>query len=217
MQLAQVTHDRQSQAETFVLSGNRAVSLSKVVEDMRQKLRTDALTIVGDDDFKLRTRASHLNFNVSVNGRELYGIREQVPNDLLQTVGVSQNRFRLAFEYGCQLDLLRIRRGPYGIDRRFDNLGQLDGTSVQPNFPADDARNFENDIDELRLGPGIAIDNLDRVNNSILVEASAAQHVGPSHDRVQRRAQFMRNGSHKLVLDPIGGLGFGARGLFTEQ
>src|SRR5437588_7617325 len=99
-----MAHNRQAHAETFVLPGNRAVSLSKAIEDMRQELRADAFTVVTDGDFNLGIRAFHLNFHVAVNRSELNGIREQVPDDLLQTIGVSQNRPRM-FEHSRQLNL----------------------------------------------------------------------------------------------------------------
>ena len=69
-----MAHNRQPQAETFVLPGNRAVSLSKTIEDMRQELRADAFTVITDCDFNLRTCAAHLHFHTAVNRSELDGI-----------------------------------------------------------------------------------------------------------------------------------------------
>ena len=64
----------------------------------------------------------------------------------------------------------------------------------------DDAAQVEQVVDQVRLGAGVALDHVDPV---VLFErelTTLAQHVDPSEDRTQRRAQFVRERGEKFVF-----------------
>ena len=56
-----------------------------------------------------------------------------------------------------------------------------------------------------------------RAPSSPRVELPAAQQLGPAEDRVERRAQLVREGGQELVLEPVGLLGLGPRRLLAHQ
>jgi hypothetical protein len=97
-----VANDGQAQAETAVLPFAGTVGLPKTVENVRQKFRRDAFAVVGDDDFDVRIDLfePHLHFPVALG--KLYRVREQIPDDLLQAVGVAGNRSGVRIENFCR-------------------------------------------------------------------------------------------------------------------
>ena len=94
-------------------------------------------------------------------GRELDGVREQVPDHLLQPVGVAEHRAGQPAEArrraGCPW-----RRPPGATLSSAASMmrAQLDGLEVEPQLAGDDARDVEQVGDELGLGPGVALDGL---------------------------------------------------------
>src|SRR5262249_12400145 len=98
VQLDQVAHNRQSQSQTAVLSRGRAVGLTETGKDVREKIRTDALTGVAHGDLDLRLALSQLHLHASAPRCELDRVREQVPNDLLQALWVSEDLYNLRIE-----------------------------------------------------------------------------------------------------------------------
>ena len=81
----QVVHDRQPEAETAMRARRGAVALAEAFEDVRQKFRIDAAARVGDDDLdEPGIAGSCRDVHATARRREPHGIREKVPDDLLQ-------------------------------------------------------------------------------------------------------------------------------------
>src|ERR1051325_3985759 len=89
VQLDQMTHDRQAQPEPAVLARARAVGLAKALEDEGQKLRLDSRAGIADGDLDVRANAFESHLHAPVSGSKLDGVREQVPDDLLQAIRVA--------------------------------------------------------------------------------------------------------------------------------
>src|SRR5262249_61420544 len=98
VQLDQVAHNRQSQSQTALLSRGRALGLTETVKDVREKIRTDALTGVAHGDFDLRLALSQLHLHAPASRCELDRVREQVPDDLLQALRVGEDLYNLRIE-----------------------------------------------------------------------------------------------------------------------
>src|SRR5262249_61098100 len=92
MHLDQLARDRQSEAQPSILARETAVGLSKTLEDMRQELGRNAGAAVADHDLEVRTNVMQPDIHQAVAGSEADRIREQIPDHLLKTVGVPQNR-----------------------------------------------------------------------------------------------------------------------------
>ena len=91
MHFDEMANNCQAEAQASESSGRCAVGLTESVEDMRQELGFNPYTVVADGDFDLISGAAQTHFDTPAFVRELDGIRQQVPDDLLQTIGVAEN------------------------------------------------------------------------------------------------------------------------------
>jgi hypothetical protein len=89
MSLNQVADDGEPKPKPTVGSGRGPVSLTKAVEDVRQKLRTNALARIGDDHFGARVGALYAHLYAPAFGREFHGVKKQIPDNLLQASGIT--------------------------------------------------------------------------------------------------------------------------------
>ena len=92
MQLDQLARDRQAEAQPAILPRETTVGLPKTLEDMRQELRRNAGAAIADHDLEVRVDAMQSHLHQAVTGREADGIRDQIPDHLLKTIGIPQNR-----------------------------------------------------------------------------------------------------------------------------
>ena len=81
---------------------------------------------------------------------------------------------------------------------------QIHLANVEQQLAAGDARDVEQVLDQPRLRVRIAIDALERVLDFLGGQLAAAQQVDPADDRVERRAQLVRQRGEELVLQAIG-------------
>src|SRR6185369_11544588 len=89
VQLDEVAHDREAEPETAEAARRRAVVLPESLEDEGQEPRVDAASRVADGDRDVGNHAPELAANASAGRRELHGVRQEVPEDLLQAPRVS--------------------------------------------------------------------------------------------------------------------------------
>ena len=213
--LDEVPHDRQAEAET----GDRppCVGLTEPVEDVRQDRRRNALARVAHLDDDVGPHALQREVHVSLVGRELDRVGQEVPEDLLQAVGIREDGPHRRVDAHAERDRLGGRRGPHGIDGGRRHRRRLDRACRDPQLAGDDARDVEQVLDELGERGRAALDRLQRPLLALLVEAPAAQPPDPAHERVERRAQLVREGGQELVLGASGRLGVGARGLLLAH
>ena len=152
VQLDEVPHDREPEAEPAVHARGRAVGLPEALEDVRQELGRDALAgvarpTISTCEFTRRERDLH----AAALRRELDRVRQQVPDDLLQPVGVAGDERRRAGRARLEADALGVGGGPHRLDRRLDHGRELDRLHVEPQLAGDDPRHVEQVLDELRL------------------------------------------------------------------
>src|SRR5439155_915558 len=79
----------------------------------------------------------------AVRRAELDRIREQVPDDLLQPIGIGEERTCVRIEKGVQLNLLRIRHALDGLDGGLDDGDRVDLPAIDPKLARDDAGDVE--------------------------------------------------------------------------
>src|SRR5205823_2830498 len=108
------------------------------------------------------------HLNVAAARAELDRVREQIPHDLLEAIGIAMND-------GCEIemffdgDLLRRRRGPQRLNRIRDDGAQIDRSYSQPELAADDAGDIEDIFDEPRLRLRGTVDRLQGQLRRLLV------------------------------------------------
>src|SRR6266478_1314054 len=107
VQLDDVAHDGQAEPEAPVGTGRRAVRLLEALEDARQELRPDALARVAHGDLDVRVEPFEHHLDAPALRRELDGIGEEIPRDLLQPLGVACDRTSFRVEDRLHPDVLR--------------------------------------------------------------------------------------------------------------
>ena len=106
---------------------------------------------------------------------------------------------------------------PHRVGRGVDHRGQVDRGRGEPQAAGDHARGVEDVLDELGLGLGVSLDDLDPAGHGGLVRGARPKDVGPPEDGVERGAQLVRDGGQELVLHPVGALRLGARDVLAGQ
>ena len=103
------------------------------------------------------------------------------------------------------------------LERLVDHLGQHHGSGLQVERAGADTGNVEDVGHQLRLNGNVATDGVDRAVPQLLVGARAAQDLGPSEDRVQRRPELVRQRREKMILRSVRFFGLAPRGLLAQQ
>src|SRR5262249_42660763 len=148
---------------------------------------------------------------------ELNRIRKQVPDDLLQPGGVTDDDLRSRDVTRAQLDAFGLRQrahhiegvGEYGVD--------VQRARFQPQLAANNASGVEQIFDQSQLRPGVALDDVAGLFQLLQVMWVLAQQAVVTEDRVQGRAQFVRDNGEEFILAAVRGLGLGAGRRFLEQ
>ena len=83
-----------TQPEAAVFTGESRVLLSKAVEHVRQKSGVDPASGVTDDDLCVRAGERHSYPYLTSLRRELHGVRQQIPEDLLQAIRITGEEVR---------------------------------------------------------------------------------------------------------------------------
>ena len=92
VQLDEALHDRQPEAEAAVLARRRRVALPEPLEQVRNELRLDADAGVGHADLDVGVHALEQDLDLAVLRRELDGVGQQVPDDLLKPARIAGDR-----------------------------------------------------------------------------------------------------------------------------
>src|SRR5262249_16802602 len=79
VQLDEMAHKSQPEAEPGMRAGARAVGLMETLEEMRQLLLADSLSGVTDDDLKVGIDPLQKNLNGTALRRKLHRVDKQVP------------------------------------------------------------------------------------------------------------------------------------------
>ena len=78
-----------------VLAADRSVRLAEPFEDMREELRIDTRAVVADPDVNARRSGiEQLDAHTPAGVGELHGVRQQVPDDLLQPLRITMRESR---------------------------------------------------------------------------------------------------------------------------
>ena len=132
---------------------------------------------------------------------ELDGVGDQIPDHLLQPFGIAGNRWRMRGEDCFDPQSLRLGRRPEGLDRALDQMWQLDPLDVEPHLAGDDPRDVEHILDDLGQRRRVALDGVDRAYRPLGRDDARLHHPRVAEDRVQRRAQLVRQRRQELVLE----------------
>ena len=110
MQLRDLLDDGQAEAEAAVRTTRGAVGLPEALEHVRQNVGRDADAVVAHADDDPVGVALDIDDDAPVGETELHGIGDEVPDDLLQAVGIGADDDRLR-RIEREVDALRFRGG----------------------------------------------------------------------------------------------------------
>jgi len=207
VELGDVLDDREPEPEAAVGAGARAVRLTEALEDVIDEGGLDALPAVAHGDLDGRGDARQPDLDAPATRSELHGVREEVPDHLLEARGVSDHVARAGIQDRRDAYVLRVRRGAHDVDRGLDHAHELHGHDVEPHLAGDDPRDVEEVLDELRLHGRVALDGLERLRPARFGDGVAAEEASPPEHRVERRAQLVGDGGEELVHRAIRALG----------
>ena len=153
---------------------------------------------------------AHVHGDVTVPLGELHRVRHQVPDHLLQPLGVAADRGQGVVHRGVDRDLLGFRRRPDDVDGRVRDFAHVHRFHVETQLAADHPRHVEQILDQAQLRRGVTFDHLERVRARLDVRLRA-QDPRPAEHRVERRADFMRQRREEFVLQARRLFGHAAR------
>src|SRR5215468_6138699 len=91
MHLDYITNDGQTEAQSAIPACRRAIRLPESIEDIRQELRINAHPSIADGNLDLAIDPAQRCLDPPSLVGELYCIPEQVPDHLLQAVGIAKD------------------------------------------------------------------------------------------------------------------------------
>src|SRR6266851_3857595 len=147
----QIAHDSETQPEAAIGALGAGIGLPKPFENVRKKLRKNALASVPYNNLEVRINPLHEHLDLAATGRELDRIRKQIPDDLLQPFLVAGDKPGARVGDNAELDIPGVSRGPHGVHGVFDDRRQLDSLDVKAQFSGSDAGDVEQVFDQLGL------------------------------------------------------------------
>ena len=139
MELHEVAHDGESQAETPMVAGRAGIRLAEALEDARQELPANAHPRVAHHDPRLRAAALEAELDAPPVGRELDRIGEQVRGHLLEPAGVAAHEPDFGIHHGDEPNPLRVGRRPDGVDGGLHDRDEAQGCELEAQLPSGDA------------------------------------------------------------------------------
>jgi len=115
VRLDEMAHDREPESEAAGLSFATRIGAPKSFEEIRMKISGDSLAGVAYGYFDVRVRELQTYRHLPTVRGELHRVRQQVPDDLLKTLGVSGDRRRLGVEHRVNANRLGISRWLYDL------------------------------------------------------------------------------------------------------
>src|SRR5438067_753978 len=215
--LDQVAHDRQPEPQPPVRARARAVGLPEALEDVRQEVGRNPDARVTHADHGVMRVAREPDGDAPAARRELDGVGDEVPDDLLQPVAIAAHGTDAVVELALEGDLLRVGRRTDRVDGALDGRRQVDGRQLETQLAGDDARDLEEVLDEASLELRVALDHLERAGPGFRLEPAGAQEARPDEDGAERRPQLVRERGEELVLRAVRELRLGTRRLLAGE
>jgi hypothetical protein len=151
--------------------------------------------------------------NTSATRRELHRVRQQIPEDLLEPIGISDERLPAPAEVGHELDALRGGGRSNHVDGRLDHGDDVAWLGVEADLPGSDPRRIQHVGHEPGEHTTVPIDDFGGPLTRGRLDTGRPQDVRVAHDGVQWRAQFMREHRQEILLRPVRVLEFGRQPL----
>ena len=203
VQLHQMAHDGEAEAQASLPPRARGVGLAEAVEDVGEERRIDAGPAVLHRDLDVGLDLLQAHVDAPLGRGELDRVREEVPHDLVEPAGVRGEGARARVQHGLHPDGLGLDRGLERVEHGLDHGRGIHRLHLEPHLAGDDPRDVEDVGDEPALEAGVAVDDLDPLLDLRRGERALAQEAGPAHDRGERGAQLVGERGQEVVLQPV--------------
>src|SRR5262249_50889822 len=151
VKLHQGLHDGQPEPQPAVAARDRRITLTKTVEHVRQEIRGNTYTAVLDNDLDVGVDSLQHDLDPAARGRELHRVREEVPQHLLQPVGIAAPPADAGIEQLLNPDLLGVRALSDRLDGAVDHFVELQGLDFEMDLSRNDPAHVQQVVDDLRL------------------------------------------------------------------
>ena len=142
------------------------------------------------------------DLDAAVSFGELHGVRQQIPENLLQTLWIARHRRGAEIHDRLESHALGVGCRPHRLHGLLNERGQVDGLQVQAKLARHDARHVEHILDDLGQGRDVPRHRVDRAGLFLAGQQSRLHHADVADNRVQRRPQLVRERREELVLQP---------------
>ena len=183
--------DRQTETEPAMRPRGAAVGLPETIEHVGHERRRNPLTGIADGHLDVTVAGLERELDASFRRRELDGVRQQVPDHLLDAVRICNAQDRPAVVVGLELNLLGVGSAAHDVEGRVGQLGQVDGRRLKTELARHDPRDIEQVVDQLRLRAGVARDRGKRATDFFTRQLPAFNEADPSEHGVEWRAELV--------------------------
>jgi hypothetical protein len=125
VQLDEMLDDREAKSKATESSRDRLVRLLESIKHVRQKVRLESDTGIGDGDLGVRTRSSQRHRDPAALRRELDRIGEQVPHYLLKACWIAGDGPHAVFQVTFNSDAFFVSVLLDDVDRLGDNTWEI--------------------------------------------------------------------------------------------
>ena len=207
MQLGQLLDDGKAEPQAAMATGGGAVGLAEAAEQVLQKFRCDAVTVVLDLYNQVAAFMQQADFDPPFHRSELDCIGQQIAQDLLQAGGITQHRLR-------QLRQQHLQRLRLAFDNQLLRahcfahlLGQIHHFHFQLHLAQQHAAQIEHVRHQVFLGHRTAGDYFHAAPHRVIGLHALQQKLAPAQHRGQRRTQLVRQRGEEFILHPRHALG----------
>ena len=167
MEFAQALHQCEADSEAAVTtSRGAAAGLREHVEDRCQVGGFYPSAVVPDLDFRAVGDGCHANMDRPAGRGELDGVAREIPDDLLETEHVGEDRHLRQFQRQRNALLLRLRAN--GVGDALDNRRNANRSPAQRQLAGGDSRKIQQIVDDQRLTVNGAPDDRSSTVHTVL-------------------------------------------------
>ena len=200
-----MAHDAEAEAEASVGPRRAAVTLPEPLEEVRRGRVVESDSGVAHREPHAVAMAIEGDGHAPSRRGELDGVRDQIPDNLLEAAGIGSHRTDAPVEIDLHRDPLRVGRRMRSSNGLFHDRLEQCRPHRDLELATNDQRDIEHAVDEARLRPPRPVDRLDRPHGLRRIEPSAREQPRPTEDGIQRRPEFVRHDGQELVFHPVRG------------
>ncbi len=206
MQLGELAHESEADAEAPLAAIELALSLREQVEHLRKELGRNADAVVLHVERRLAAFISHEDADGPAGRRELRRVRQQVAHDLLEAHRIGVHEHGLGVDgHDAALELPHAREQ---VDAAPGRLVEPHQPQFERHLAAHRARDIEQVAEEAREVIALPAHDRDGTIGVLAAYRAHLQQVQRRGDRVQGIAQLVAQHREEHVSRPRGGFRF---------